>query len=109
MKMPVAEARLIVYGHQDCSLSRWLRRELEENQIEFEWRDVKEGFPRFQDELSAVAHGNLSVPTVIFPDGKVLIEPRPKDVLDQLRSSRRTRQQRVIPNHAELLARLLKR
>jgi len=60
---------------------------LAEHHIEHEWRDVRDGEPRFRDELRQLARGYLSVPTVIFPDGTVMVEPRPEDVLGKLKSS----------------------
>ena len=54
--------------------------------VEYEWRGVMTGEPRFQDELRQLARGYLSAPTVIFPDGTVMVEPRPDDVLDKLGS-----------------------
>ncbi len=100
---------LVIYGHQNCPLSRWLVRELEENHVEFEWRDVNEGEPRFKDELRALARGYLSVPTVIFADGSVMVEPRPAQVLDKVRPPSAAPQGQVEPNQAELLARLQRR
>jgi mycoredoxin len=76
---------LIVYGHNFCGQSRLLVTELDEKKIAYEWRDVRSGDPIFQEELKKLARGNLSVPTVVFPDGSVLIEPWPKEVLDRLK------------------------
>ena len=47
----------------------------------YEWRDIVDGDPDFKDELSLLARGHLSVPTVVFPDGEVMVEPNPKEVL----------------------------
>ena len=58
------------------------------HQIEHEWRDVMEGEPGFRDELRQLARGYLSVPTLVFPDGTVLVEPLPRDVLERLRPSK---------------------
>jgi len=80
-------SRLIVYGHDYCGLSQMLAEALAENHIDHEWRDVKNGEPRFQNELRKLARGYLSVPTVIFPDGTVMVEPRPNRVLEKLKSS----------------------
>lgn len=60
---------------------------LTEHHIEHERRDVQDGEPRFQDELRQLARGYLSVPTVIFPDGTVMVEPWPEDVLGKLKPS----------------------
>ncbi len=83
-----ARFHLIVYGHKACGLSLWLKRVLTQQGIEHEWRDVRSGEPRFAEELTELAHGNLSVPTVIFPDGKIMVEPQPDQVLDELRPHR---------------------
>ena len=80
-------ARLIVYGHNFCGLVRMLADALAEHHIEHEWRDVRDGEPRFRDELRQLARGYLSVPMVIFFDGTVMVEPRPEDVLGKLKSS----------------------
>ncbi|MEJ2601281.1 MAG: glutaredoxin domain-containing protein [Anaerolineales bacterium] len=79
------ERPLIIYGHNYCGQSRLLVTELDEKQIPYEWRDVRNGDPIFQEELKKLARGNLSVPTVVFPDGSVLIEPWPKEVVDRLK------------------------
>lgn len=75
---------LIVYGHEYCPQARILVRVLAKQQIDHEWRDVVRGQPHFKDELKNLANGHLSVPTVIFPDGTVLVEPWPNQVLNQL-------------------------
>ena len=79
------ERPLIVYGHKYCGQARLLVTELDEKKIPYEWRDVRNGDPVFQEELKKLAHGYLSVPTVVFPDGSVLIEPWPKAVLERLK------------------------
>jgi len=81
------KGNLIVYGHQYCPDVFFLRRALDQNGVRYEWRDVAEGDPSFKQELRLLAKGNLSVPTVIFPDGDVLVEPNPRDVLSRLKES----------------------
>ncbi len=91
-------SRLIVYGHNYCPQSRLLLAALNDRHIDHEWRDIVEGEPHYKDELRQLARGNLSVPTVIFPDGTVLVEPWPQDVLARLE-----------PPGRDLLARLRNR
>ncbi len=79
-------AGLIVYGHHACGLARMLAEALAERHIDHEWRDVLNGEPRFREELRRLARGYLSVPTVIFPDGTVMVEPSPGEVLRKLSS-----------------------
>ncbi|MCI0474726.1 MAG: hypothetical protein L0Y55_00610 [Anaerolineales bacterium] len=76
---------LIVYGHDYCWQSQLLKKTLLDHRIEYEWRDVMAGDPRYQTDLKKVARGNLSVPTVIFPDGTVMVEPMPSQVLHRLK------------------------
>jgi len=96
MDASLPTTRLIVYGHDYCPQSRLLKNTLAQQQIDHEWRDVMEGDPRYKDELRGLARGNLSVPTVIFPDGTVLIEPWPQDVLHQLNPVRPNLLQRLL-------------
>ncbi|MFQ5613491.1 MAG: glutaredoxin family protein [Anaerolineae bacterium] len=76
--------RLIVYGHDYCVQARLLADALARHQIEHEWRDVMRGEPHFEEELKRLANGYLSVPTVLFPDGTVMVEPWPGQVLAKL-------------------------
>ena len=75
---------LIVYGHDYCGQALALKHLLAVYNIQHEWRDVMKGDPRFRNELEKLARGNLSVPTVIFPDGTVIVEPMPSQVLNRL-------------------------
>lgn len=78
------EKKLIVYGHEHCEQARALAHTLAKHKIEHEWRDVAKGKPVWKKQLKKLANGNLSVPTVIFPDGTVMVEPWPDQVLDYL-------------------------
>ncbi|MGB0389494.1 MAG: glutaredoxin domain-containing protein [Ardenticatenaceae bacterium] len=82
--------QLIVYGHDYCPLAATLKNKLHAHEIEHEWRDIQKGQAHFRDELKELANGNLSVPTVIFPDGTVMVEPYANDVLDKLGEPRPT-------------------
>lgn len=77
--------KLVIYGHKYCASAVYLESYLSRNEITFEWRDIAEGDPYFKDELRLLARGYLSVPTVVFPDGEVLVEPNLKDVLARLK------------------------
>ena len=83
MDARTARDPLIVYGHRDCLTALMLATLLTERQIAYEWRDVQAAAAQYQAELRQLAGGYLSVPTVIFPDGSVLVE-RPWEVLDKL-------------------------
>jgi mycoredoxin len=77
--------KLIVYGHKYCADAIFLEGYLNRNGIAYEWRDIVAGDPDFKDELRLLARGYLSVPTVVFSNGEVLVEPNPKEVLARLK------------------------
>lgn len=76
--------KLIVYGHDYCGQSLWLKKALRDNNVDHEWRDVLNGDPQYQVDVKKLARGYVSVPTVIFPDGTVMVEPFPSQVLNRL-------------------------
>jgi len=78
-------AKLIVYGHEYCADAIYLQSYLNRNAIDYEWRDIANGDSHFKDELRLLARGYLSVPTVVFPDGEMLVEPNPREVLARLK------------------------
>lgn len=74
-----AARELLVYTTATCghcwSLKRWLTGE----QIAFREIEISDD-PAAQQLVRTVAGGYMSVPTVVFPDGTVLIEPSPAQV-----------------------------
>ncbi|MBI9049261.1 MAG: hypothetical protein JEZ00_07575 [Anaerolineaceae bacterium] len=62
------------YFRASCPHSQLLLRSFKKNQVEFDLLDVASS-PEFSEELKTVADGNLSVPTLLFPDGEIMIEP----------------------------------
>ena len=78
------QQKLIIYGHSYCPQSRLMAKTLSKYHIDHEWRDVKQEQTNFADELRQLANGYLSVPTVIFPDGTVMVEPWPTQVLNKM-------------------------
>ncbi len=75
---------LIVYGHNYCMQAIALVRILKRHHVDHEWRDILAGPPEWQETVKSLVRGNLSVPTVIFPDGSVMVEPYPEQVLKKL-------------------------
>ncbi len=76
--------KLAVYGHSYCPGARRMRSALQDRKVNHEWRDIREGDPRFEKELKELANGYLSVPTLIFPDGTLMVEPLLNEVLKKL-------------------------
>ncbi len=68
------ETSIVMYGTPWCGDCRRARKVFEQTQTPFDYVDIEQ-----DDEARAyveqVNNGNQSVPTIIFPDGSVLVEP----------------------------------
>ena len=75
--------KIILYGTTWCGATKRARRVFEEEKIEYDWVDID------KDESSAkyvesVANGFRSVPTIVFPDGTILVEPSTYQLREKL-------------------------
>ena len=81
-----AAPELLVYTTATCghcwSLKRWLTGE----RIAFREIEITDD-PAAQQVVRTAANGYMSVPTVVFPDGTVLVEPSPAQVRATLTAS----------------------
>jgi len=66
--------QIIIYGTRWCGDTRRALRFLDQNNIPYQWVDIDQ-----DKEASAyvekVNNGYRSVPTILFPDGSLLVEP----------------------------------
>lgn len=71
---PTPKDRITVYGVKWCSDCRRTKAVFEEENVPYVWIDIDENKlgERF---VLATNRGNRSVPTIIFPDGSMLVEP----------------------------------
>ena len=79
---PPAEA-LIIYGTSWCGPCRTLKRLLSERNVAFTYVDI-ETTPDAAEFVTKINKGNQTVPTVLFPDGSTLTNPRLSDVITRL-------------------------
>lgn len=79
---PPAEA-LIIYGTSWCGPCRTLKRLLSEHDVDFTYVDI-ETTPDAADFVMKINGGNQTVPTVVFPDGSTLTNPRLSEVTSRL-------------------------
>jgi mycoredoxin len=68
------EAELIVYATSWCGDCHRARRFLEERQVAYRWVDIDHD-QQAEALVKKVNRGNRSVPTLVFPDGSLLVEP----------------------------------
>lgn len=66
--------KIVVYGADWCGDCFRSRRFLERNQIPFEWINI-EGNKAAEQFVLKTNRGMRSIPTIVFPDGSILVEP----------------------------------
>jgi glutaredoxin len=69
-----SDTKIIVYGTNWCYASRRARAFLDEHQIPYTWIDVDKD-AEASKLVENLNKGFRSVPTIIFPDGSMLVEP----------------------------------
>ena len=72
--METNSSEIIVYGTVWCGDTRRARTFLDQNSIPYQWIDIdldKEA----RKYVESVNRGYRSVPTILFPDGSMLVEP----------------------------------
>ncbi len=75
--------KIIMYGTTWCGSTRRARRVFEEEKIDYDWVDIDkdESAARY---VESVANGFRSVPTIVFPDGEILVEPSTYQLREKL-------------------------
>jgi glutaredoxin-like protein len=77
------EATITIYGTNWCGDCRRTRRFLDYHKIPYEWIDIDQDKEAEQFVLKT-NRGMRSVPTILFPDGSVLVEPSNTKVAQKL-------------------------
>jgi mycoredoxin len=68
-----------MYGTNWCYGSRQARKIMEANNIAFEYIDIDID-PEGRTFVETVNNGFRSVPTLVFPDGSILVEPNTNEL-----------------------------
>ena len=68
------EQKVVVYGTNWCPACRSVRRFLDANEFLYAWIDI-DSSETGRAFVLEVNKGNASVPTIVFPDGSILVEP----------------------------------
>ena len=66
--------KIIVYGATWCPDCRRAKQFFGEHRIAYEWIDITDNAEAIA-HIEKVNHGSRSIPTIIFPDGDILVEP----------------------------------
>ncbi len=70
----MAEQQIKMYGALWCGDTRRAKQFLDDHHIPYEWHDVDED-EKARAYVEQVNSGKRSVPTIVFPDGSILVEP----------------------------------
>ncbi|MCI0551193.1 MAG: glutathione S-transferase N-terminal domain-containing protein [Anaerolineae bacterium] len=76
-------AEITVYGADRCPDCQRAKRLLDERQVSYRWVDIdrdREG----EKFVILTNHGNRSVPTIVFGDGSILVEPSDAELSEKL-------------------------
>ena len=83
------ESIILLYGTDWCFDCRRIRKILDSRQIQYTWINIDKD-PEAAKKVEEINAGNRSVPTIIFPDGSILVEPSDNEfklILDNLTGS----------------------
>jgi len=75
--------QIVLYGVSWCSDCVRAKKVLAENNIEYLEIDIDKD-SKAADFVKEVNGGSRSVPTIIFPDGAVLVEPSNKELIARI-------------------------
>ena len=76
---------IMLYGTKWCGDSRRARRLLDTNQTPYTFIDIDKDQEGRQFVIET-NNGNRSVPTIVFPDGSILVEPSNWELENKIKS-----------------------
>lgn len=79
----MAEMKVKIYGKTWCGDTRRALRFLDSNKVAYDWCDIEKDTSG-QEFVRRCNNGNECVPTIVFPDGSLLIEPSDSDLARKL-------------------------
>ena len=72
-----------LYGATWCPDTARARRLLEHNHIPFSWHDVDDDVAA-RAYVESLNNGDCRIPTIIFSDGSIMVEPEDMELQDKL-------------------------
>ena len=72
-----------VYGTTWCGDCTRAKLFMDENDVSYDWTDVDEE-TQYQDYIKELNNGQMRVPTIIFPDGSILVEPSNEELAEKI-------------------------
>ena len=88
----MAQQGIRMYGAPWCPDCKRAKQFLNEQRIPYEWHDIDQD-DAARDHVQQVNNGRQIIPTIIFPDGSILVEPSNAELADKLGIQRHARRQ----------------
>lgn len=79
----MSKETILMYGTTWCGDCTRAKRLFDDRSVSYEWINIEER-PGTADKMMELNGGLQKVPTILFPDGAVLVEPSNEELLDQL-------------------------
>jgi mycoredoxin len=77
--------QIVLYGTTWCSGTWFARRLFDKHQIPYRWVDIDQD-PEAAAYVQEVNNGYRSVPTIVFADGSIMVEPSGRALGRKLKS-----------------------
>ena len=75
----MTENGVVVYGTSGCGDCHPAKKALKRRGVDYAWVDVEKA-KWAREEMLRLNGGDRRVPTLLFPDGSVLVEPTPPEL-----------------------------
>lgn len=79
----MADETIKIYGADWCPDCRRSKSFLQEHRVPYQWIDVDQDTDA-QDYVRQVNNGRRIIPTILFPDGSILVEPGNAELAQKL-------------------------
>ena len=79
----MSEREIVVYGTPGCSDTRWSRKYFEQQSVPYRWVDINKDSVGLK-YVREVNGGERTVPTIVFADGSILVEPSNAELASKL-------------------------
>lgn len=80
---PLVESPILVYGAYWCPDCRRAKKFLGEQRVPYNWIDIEKDDSARQ-YVEQINHGKRIIPTIVFPDGSILVEPDNAEIARKL-------------------------
>ena len=74
---------IIIYATNWCGDCKRARRFFDDHEIPYQWINIDDN-PEAEQFVRTTNNGNRSVPTIVFPDGRILVEPSNRQLAEIL-------------------------